>query len=130
MFLHLSVSHSVHRVWGVCLSACWDITPWADTLLGRHPPWADTPWADPPRQTTPRPSACWDTQCPVHAGIDMATAVGGTHPTGMHSCFAIFFAENCMKMREFGPSGEARPWRPLPLDPPLNDMVSNIVGRT
>ena len=47
MFLHLSVSHSVHR--GVCLSACWDThnpgqtPPWADTLLGRHPPLADTP---------------------------------------------------------------------------------------
>ena len=37
-------------------------TPWADTLLGRHPPWADTPW-------------------------QMATAVDGMHPTGMHTCF-------------------------------------------
>ena len=25
--------------------------------------------------------------CRVHAGIDMATAVDGTHPTGMYSCF-------------------------------------------
>ena len=24
--------------------------------------------------------------CPVHAGIHMATAADGTHPTGMHSC--------------------------------------------
>ena len=50
MFLHLSVSHSIHRV--VCPSACWDTprphpgqTPpkWADTPLGRHqPPWVDT----------------------------------------------------------------------------------------
>ena len=44
MFLHLSVSHYVHR--GVCIPAC----------IG-----ADTPL----------PSACWDTHtpCPVHAGI-------------------------------------------------------------
>ena len=74
---------------GICPSACWDIypradtplgqtTPWADTLLGRHPSlgkhplpgqtppsWADTPrvdthflgrhppWADTPRKTPP-----------------------------------------------------------------------------
>ena len=39
MFLHLSVSHSVHR--GVCLSACWDIHP---HLPGTDiPPEADTP---------------------------------------------------------------------------------------
>ena len=39
MFLHLSVSHSVHRV-GACPSACWDAhtSPRADTHpLGRHP---------------------------------------------------------------------------------------------
>ena len=43
---------------GVCLSACWDTHPPGQT----HPP------------------------CPVHAGIDSATAADGTHPTGMHSC--------------------------------------------
>ena len=49
MFLHLSVSHSVHRWEGVCLSACWDThTPsWADTYPGRH---------------TPLCSACWEIQ--------------------------------------------------------------------
>ena len=36
---------------------------------GRHPR-VDTPQADTPR--------------PVHAGIDIATAADGTHPTGMH----------------------------------------------
>ena len=50
MFLHLSVSHSVHRWAGVCLwvqadtSPLWADTPQADTLLGRHPS---------PRQTCP-----------------------------------------------------------------------------
>ena len=33
---------------------------------------------NPPGQTHPL--------CPVHAGIDSATAADGTHPTGMHSC--------------------------------------------
>ena len=55
MFLHLSVSHSVHR--GGCLG---DMTPvkhspgqtppWADTL-----PQADTPWADTPHQVRQSP---------------------------------------------------------------------------
>ena len=49
MFLHLSVSHSVHG--GVYLSACWD----THTPPGRHPR-GRPPWAD-----TPLPSACWDT---------------------------------------------------------------------
>ena len=35
--------------------------------------------------------------------------------------FFKFFAENCMKMKEFGPQG-ACPWRPL--DPP---MVFNLI---
>ena len=39
MFLHLSVSHSVHR-WGVCLSACWDTHPPQGRYTPRqvHPP--------------------------------------------------------------------------------------------
>ena len=65
-----------------------------------------TPRADTPRGRHPLPSTCWDTPtsafwihalsaqcmlrytppCPVHAGIHMATAADGTHPTGMHSC--------------------------------------------
>ena len=77
MFLHLSVSHSVHRE-GVCLRACWDIHPPGQTPpLEQTPPRADPPWeqtppggrhppgsryplgADPPRADTPRA---------VHAG--------------------------------------------------------------
>ena len=81
MFLHLSVSHSVHRGSG-CLSQCMlgntpqppaqEQTPWEQTppgrhpLRSRHPPGADTPWEQtspweqtppgsrhPPRQTPP-----------------------------------------------------------------------------
>ena len=47
MFLHLSVSHSVHGG-GVCLSECWD-TPQAGT------PWAGEP--PPGKYTTPHPRA-------------------------------------------------------------------------
>ena len=66
-----------------------------------------TPQADPPWQTPPLPSACWDTHtpCPVHARIHTpcpvharihplvetmgyGQQVGGTHPTGMHSCYS------------------------------------------
>ena len=49
MFLHLSVSHSVHRG-GVCPSACWDAPPG---------PEADPP-EDPPRdqRQTPPPVQC------------------------------------------------------------------------
>ena len=63
MFLHLSVSYSVHR--GVS----------ASVHAGMHSPSGQT---SPPGQTPP---------CPVHTGIDMATAADGTNPTGMHSCF-------------------------------------------
>ena len=62
--LHLSVSHSVHR--GVSASVHARISPQVDTPLADTPP-ADTPLADPPPQR-------------------MATAVDGTHPTGMLSC--------------------------------------------
>ena len=60
---------------GVCLSTGAGVHPLGRTpgqihLLGRQPPWADTSLADTlPRQTPPQ----------------MATAVDGTHPTGMHS---------------------------------------------
>ena len=82
-YVFTPVCHSVHRG-GVCLSACWDTHTQADTR------WADTPrqtptaspWAEPPL-----PSACWDTQCPVHAAIDMTTAADGTHP--IHSFWVV-----------------------------------------
>ena len=43
----------------------------------------------------------------------------GGAPTPKSAIIFQFFAENCMKMKEFGPpGGGARPWRP-PLDPPM-----------
>ena len=70
MFLHPSVSHSVHRVEGVCTSPL-DRHPLADTLPPRQtPPQADTSATPPPPET--------------------ATAADGTHPTRMHSCLGYF----------------------------------------
>ena len=42
----------------------------------------------------------------------------GGAPTPKIAIIFHIFAENCMKMKEFGPRGGARPWRP-PLDPPM-----------
>ena len=43
----------------------------------------------------------------------------GGAPTPKSAIIFQFFAENCMKMKEFGPpGGGARPWCP-PLDPPM-----------
>ena len=73
MFLHLSVSHSVHGEL-VRLSACLDTHPPGQTPPGsRHPPQEQTP----PEQTPPRA---------VHAGR-YGQQTGSTHPTGMHTCF-------------------------------------------
>ena len=48
--------------------------------LGGHPAWVDIPWADTPLGQTP----------PL---FEMASAADGTHPTGMHSCNAVFIDE-------------------------------------
>ena len=69
------VCHSVHRGRGVCLSACWDTTlsgadpsKQAPTPGSRHLPIAGTPMGA------------------EHAERYCQRA-GGTHPTGMQSCF-------------------------------------------
>ena len=86
---------------GVCLSACWDTTPRTrhplpqeQTPQGTPPPGVDppewTPWeqtsppgADPPPpEQIPLPPP--DTE---HAGR-YGQRAGGTHPTGMQSCFS------------------------------------------
>ena len=90
MFLHLSVSHSVHRERG-CLAD----TPWADTprqtAPGQTPPGTHTPQQTPPGQTppwadTPQADPWADTPPPAP---QTATAADGTHPTGVHSCFFL-----------------------------------------
>ena len=66
MFLHQSVSHSVHR--GDVPQHAMGRGVYTPTPLGRHPSRTNNP---PPPET--------------------ATEVGATHPTGMHSCFCDFF---------------------------------------
>ena len=68
MFLHLSVSHSVHR--GVYPSMHWGRHP----LPGRHHPLCPVHAG-----IHPLPSACWDNP-------PATTAADGTHPTRMHTC--------------------------------------------
>ena len=72
MFLHLC--HSVQG--GVCLSACWDSRP----PRSRHHPQEQNPHPTPWEQTPP---------CAVHAG-GYCQPAGGTHPTGMHTCYNYF----------------------------------------
>ena len=64
-------------------SACWETHPLAQCMLGYTPPCPVHAGIH-----TPLPSACWDTHPPPPPA---ATAVDGTHPTGMHSCSSDFF---------------------------------------
>ena len=48
---------------------------------------------------------------------DPGFSPGGV-PTPKSAIIFQFFAENCMKMKEFGPPGGVHPWHP-PLDPPM-----------
>ena len=49
-------------------------------------------------------------------------------PTPKTAIIFHIFAENCMKMKEFGPpGGGARPWRP-PLDPPMKRNTIILQG--
>ena len=83
MFLHLSVILFT----GGCLSqhAMGVYTP-----LGRQPHQAD-PGRSLPRQTPPKADTLLGIHPPSgrHPLLRMATEAGGTHPTGMHSCFRI-----------------------------------------
>ena len=85
--------------------------PWAHTPLGTHPPQTHTPRQTPPGRhpqadTSPgrHPSGqtlplCRHPPCPVHTGIHTpplqcmlgySQQAGGTHPTGMYTCFTKF----------------------------------------
>ena len=97
-YVFTPVCHSVHGVGGVSASMHAGIyTPWADTppppgkLPQADTPLTNTPWANTPRVVTSTPVHA-GIQCPVHAGIDMATVADGTHPTGMHSCLCCFWS--------------------------------------
>ena len=83
MFLHLSVSHSVHR--GEYLGRY----PLDRHPLGKYTPWAGTPPGQVhPLAGTPHGQVHTPQQCMLGYGQQ----ADGTHPTGMHSCSLIFFA--------------------------------------
>ena len=103
MFLHLSVSHSVHR--GVCAplgrhpskaNIPWEDTPWADIPLARNPPrqppWPDTPILLGSNPLARQPLLLGRHPLGRHSLLDrhsppkISTEAGGTHPSGMHSC--------------------------------------------
>ena len=87
IFSQVSVSHSVHR----------------GRVYPSMPPGQTPPGQTPPRQTPPG-----QTPCPVHAGY---TPSPSSHCCGRYASYwnAFLFgkviAENCMKMREIGPTG-------------------------
>ena len=93
MFLHLSV---ILFTGGVSASSPGQV-PWADTPLGRHPLWADTPT---PGQTPPAQYILIHT--PSQCMLGYGQQAGGTHPTGMHSCWC-----KQGKLNEFGKFGES-----------------------
>ena len=79
MFLHLSVSHSVHREGGLpqCMLGCHTPGPGTPTPLE-----ADTPG---PGTLPPGPGTH-----PHPPGAETATAADGTHPTGIRPCSFVF----------------------------------------
>ena len=65
MFLHLSVSHSVHRRVSASVHAGIRHPSWADSPPPQEqtPLWTDTPWEQTPsRSRHPLHSACWEIQ--------------------------------------------------------------------
>ena len=85
MFLHLSVSHSVHRrgLQAHIQGGCWGVWPWG---VSRPTPrggcwgvWVGDLQAHTWGVCIP---ACTKADTPQQTG----TPAGGTHPTGMHSC--------------------------------------------
>ena len=91
MFLHVSVCPGGG---GVCPIACWDTFPWAHTHTpGRHPQ-ADTPRQTPPGQTPPPLAQCM---------LGYGQQAGGTHPTGMQSCYELIYFLNVESVRSHFP---------------------------
>ena len=56
---------------------------------------------------------------------DPGFSPGGGAPTPKSAIIFQFFAENCMKMKEFGPPGGARVPGAPPLDPPMGISLTD-----
>ena len=80
-YIFTGVCDSVHRGVGVCLSACWDVTP-----------------PCPQGQASPREQA-----------PSPAQSAGGTHPTGMQFCFVLPFVIDFKLHLDFS-AGYLRDW--------------------
>ena len=93
---------SVHRGEGVSAPLHAGIHPLGRHPPGRHPLGRHTPalpsacW-----DTHPLPSACWDTHPHVQCMLGYGQQAGGTHPTGMHSCY-----NNCFAFLKSGRTGK------------------------
>ena len=71
---------------GVCLNACWDTHPPDRYPLGRYTPQAGTPHLG---RYTP-----WQVHPLGQCMLGYSQQVGGTHPSGMHSCFNLLKITN------------------------------------
>ena len=94
MFLHLSVSHSIHRTVSAPVHAGIHNPCWADTPTGQTPPLgrhlqADTPGQTPPGQTPPAQCMLGYTPC-AQCMLGYGQQADGMHPTGMHYCLNKF----------------------------------------
>ena len=101
---------------GVYHSMQWSVHPWADTPLGRHPMSRHPLGRHSPRQTPPgethipplgrHPTSGQTPPRQIPSSTpEMATEAGGTHPTGMHSCY---FSDLLFHEREKHENGEHR----------------------
>ena len=137
IFLHLSVIHSVHR------GGVPDQAPPRDQV---PPPTRFTPWDQIHTHNPPRPHPAGTRYTPrdqvhpprtTHTPLDQVPPApgpgthppeqqppeygqwsAGTHPTGMHSCLAFYFAKSCMKMKQFRPRfGRGHVPSSLPIGP-------------
>ena len=99
MFLYLSV---ILSTWG--MSAGIHTPRQTPPAPEQTPPWSNTPW-----QTAPWADTPWQAPPPGQTCSPAVTAVDGTHPTGMHSCFQNDLADkqisssawqNCQNIRQ------------------------------
>ena len=107
MFLHLSVSHFVHRREG----GVWETPPEDTPPPGQTPPQVDTPWADnPPGKHPPADGYC-------------------TRSTGMHSCYTcLSFCPQRERGSLFNVSSCLAAWSHVPLGGGALSRVGLVVG--
>ena len=85
---------SVCQWGGVCPIACWDTPPRPEatpTRASPHRPEADIPLGRHPLGRHP----------PAQCMVGYGQQAGGTHPTGMHSCFFTRYTAKISKYYKF-----------------------------